>query len=735
MATPAKTMPSWHDRAAPKFDGKPSSLAAFIDDISQLAAACALTDQDKIKWTVRYTPSEDAELWEMQTNYETGNWEEFKKELYALYPGSTGDRKYSVANLEALTEKQATIPMETSEEFGRYYRAFSKVATFLKKKDKLTDREISAQFILGLSYSFRVKVRAQLKSQNPTHHTDDPYTLKEISTAALFLLSCNQSDKIEPEPESTPTVKRETFDASNFGFNQSNLSMAALAQELTKHMDLLKTLSVAAPVQQSQSYRARDNNCCNFCSDPTHYINNCPHANDYINKGKCKRNAEGFMVLPNGERINARIAPGKNLRERIDNWHTTNNVSANININTVSSNFVEATHLQDKMSYTWMEPEAEGEDVPHLTEREIEEIGMLESLIASTQKKVDETKKRIAKSGPTTRSSARQEALSPKQAYPKASISKEIPATQPSGVPAPQFRYHTPIEDPSLISKVANQALDGSITLRFRDLLSISPDVRRHIKEQIVTKRVTSASANALSADTNIVESFMAALPERTDNIIVADHSVNLRVLDLILNDKIHVEAILDEGSQIVGLRKDIWEKLGVPIRSDHKMNMVSANASSNQTIGLIHDLKVTIGAYNFYLQVQVVENASYEMLLGRPFLTLTEANTQHWANGDSHITLQDPNSKAIITLPTKARGNGQDKLSAYVGSLEIDESYTQYDHTMEIIKHKINSGDCEPSNSSYHNRWFCILNEDGKQELAHDKDYGQDKQSASVGF
>ena len=125
--------------------------------------------------------------------------------------------------------------------------------------------------------------------------------LKEISMAALFLLSCNQNHKIEPKLESTPTVKHETFDTSNFGFNQSNISMAVLAQELTKHMDLLKTLSIAAPVQQSQSYRARDNNCFNFCSHLTHYINNCPHANEYINKGKCKCNAEGFMVLLNGE--------------------------------------------------------------------------------------------------------------------------------------------------------------------------------------------------------------------------------------------------------------------------------------------------------------------------------------------------------------------------------------------------------------------------------------------------
>jgi len=87
--TAVKTIPSRHDRAAPKFDEKPSSLAAFIDDISQLAAAspaCALTNQDKIKWTVRYAPSEESELWEMQASYENRTWAEFEKDLYGLYP-------------------------------------------------------------------------------------------------------------------------------------------------------------------------------------------------------------------------------------------------------------------------------------------------------------------------------------------------------------------------------------------------------------------------------------------------------------------------------------------------------------------------------------------------------------------------------------------------------------------------------------------------------------------------
>ncbi|KAF9441235.1 hypothetical protein P691DRAFT_684634, partial [Macrolepiota fuliginosa MF-IS2] len=65
-------------------------------------------------------------------------------------------------------------------------------------------------------------------------------------------------------------------------------------------------------------------------------------------------------------------------------------------------------------------------------------------------------------------------------------------------------------------------------------------------------------------------------------------------------------------------------------------------------------DLPVHIGWNTFYLQVQVVENASYDMLLGQPFLTLTEACTHHYTTGDLHITLHDPNTHDTFTIPTK---------------------------------------------------------------------------------
>ncbi|KIM45760.1 hypothetical protein M413DRAFT_7873 [Hebeloma cylindrosporum] len=102
-------------------------------------ATKTMLNEEKIKWTVQYAPTDESELWKMQPNYATGRWDEFQKEIYALYPGSAGDHIYSVANLEALTEKQAILPMESSEQFGEYYRAFCRIAFFLKKKKRLSD--------------------------------------------------------------------------------------------------------------------------------------------------------------------------------------------------------------------------------------------------------------------------------------------------------------------------------------------------------------------------------------------------------------------------------------------------------------------------------------------------------------------------------------------------------------------------------------------------------------------
>ncbi len=83
---------------------------------------------------------------------------------------------------------------------------------------------------------------------------------------------------------------------------------------------------------------------------------------------------------------------------------------------------------------------------------------------------------------------------------------------------------------------------------------------------------------------------------------------------------------------------------------------MESANETKSTTLGLLENLKVTFGTIDIYLQVQVVEKAPFDVLLGRPFFAHTSCKTQDYRNGDQHITIRDPNSDQTLTLPTRPR-------------------------------------------------------------------------------
>jgi urease gamma subunit len=274
-----------------------------------------------------------------------------------------------------------------------------------------------------------------------------------------------------------------------------------------------------------------------------------------------------------------------------------------------------------------------------MTKRDEEDLLVLENLVASTQKKFDHARKKfgVSKEGVSTRSKG-QAIQMPKEA--------EKTAPEKTGRPEPQYRYVTPIEDPALISKIAKQSLNAPITISTRELFSIAPKIRRNIKDQIITKRVSTGTAAFLeTAQEETPDVITVANLMSTDNIMVAKHVEELRVIEVYIQE-VKVIATVDDGSQILSIRQDIWEKFGLLIRSDKTMVMESANKTKDETIGLLQDLKITIDGYNFYVQVQVVKEAPYKMLLGRPFFMFTQATHKHYADGESRLTLYDPTLK-----------------------------------------------------------------------------------------
>ncbi|KAJ7114715.1 hypothetical protein C8R44DRAFT_740090 [Mycena epipterygia] len=59
---------------------------------------------------------------------------------------------------------------------------------------------------------------------------------------------------------------------------------------------------------------------CSYCSDPMHFIRDCPHVASDICAGICQRNVNGKVVLPSGLFVPHHIV-GSNLRSRITAYH------------------------------------------------------------------------------------------------------------------------------------------------------------------------------------------------------------------------------------------------------------------------------------------------------------------------------------------------------------------------------------------------------------------------------
>jgi hypothetical protein len=90
-----------------------------------------------------------------------------------------------------------------------------------------------------------------------------------------------------------------------------------------------------------------------------------------------------------------------------------------------------------------------------------------------------------------------------------------------------------------------------------------------------------------------------------------------LRVVFPRFENRVHPEYILDRGVQIIVMRKDIWEHLDLLLLTEKIMIMELANNMCNHTLGVIQNVKMTFGLIMLMLQIQVIEDALFEVLLG----------------------------------------------------------------------------------------------------------------------
>ncbi|EJC97576.1 uncharacterized protein FOMMEDRAFT_43675, partial [Fomitiporia mediterranea MF3/22] len=186
------------------------------------------------------------------------------------------------------------------------------------------------------------------------------------------------------------------------------------------------------------------------------------------------------------------------------------------------------------------------------------------------------------------------------------------------------------------------------ISLTLKELLSIAPDVRKQVKELSSARRVPNAATHLVSTEpsepTTSEDAIVAQVSQHAwSPESVAEQAMPLRTVKAIFEDTEEIHCILDQGATLCIIREDVWKRLGIHLRSDLAIMLETADSGQAPTLGAVENVKINIAGVDIALQAQVVRQAPFEALLGRPFFAITECETKDFINGDQSITLSDP--------------------------------------------------------------------------------------------
>jgi hypothetical protein len=286
----------------------------------------------------------------------------------------------------------------------------------------------------------------------------------------------------------------------------------------------------------------------------------------------------------------------------------------------------------------------------------------------------------------------------PEHPYARAkdAIHRPLPETTDKA-PSPReplYRTQPPIYDKEQVERAYQKLLDTPVTVTIRDTLALSPETRARLREDITNKRIINFrpnERNTFLADTtdsdplpfasdpsqehvsvlrlgpdaegpypsadDAVERYTREHPEDRDLIRVGKESGALRAVWPVVANREEVECIIDPGSQIVAMSETVSRRLGLSYDPSVTLNMQSANGEVDRSLGLARNVPFRLDSLSFYLQVHIIRNPAYDVLLGRPFDVLLETTVINFPNEDQTLTLHEPGTGKPLTVPTMPRG------------------------------------------------------------------------------
>ena len=259
---------------------------------------------------------------------------------------------------------------------------------------------------------------------------------------------------------------------------------------------------------------------------------------------------------------------------------------------------------------------------------------------------------------------------------------------------APAYKTLPPIHSSSIAIDVYKRAMDASILITQRELLSLSPEVRSQVWDVTTTRRIPTATPSAVQnslfvieeEEEDVVETVRTFTLEGTDkwcppkgativedpiesyykslhpgelpdldHLKVAMESTAIRSILAVIDARQKKECTVDPGCQVIAMSESACHSLSFAYDPRIQLQTESANGTFDWSLGLAQNVPFLLGTITVYLQFHIIRSPSYDVLLGRPFDVLTESVIRNFANEEQTTTITNPNSQKQCTIPTFA--------------------------------------------------------------------------------
>lgn len=266
------------------------------------------------------------------------------------------------------------------------------------------------------------------------------------------------------------------------------------------------------------------------------------------------------------------------------------------------------------------------------------------------------------------------------------------PVNQSQSKEEPRYKNRAPVEVGLDIEGLVDSVMEMEVTVPLKSLAGVSGAIQKEIRKQMTKARILDDPSpdkeepikarpkihlQDVEVESVVVEAdfssevfagcivggdpILQLVAQNTNaginRVEVGKMTEPLRAIYTTINGVGQEECLLDGGSMIVSMSKRIAVQLGLVWDPTVRMDMESASNHVEQTLGVARNVSFEVGGLKLFLQVHVLENPPYKVLLGKPFETLGATVIQTYEDGSAEVVIKDPNTKRVAVVPTYKRG------------------------------------------------------------------------------